>query len=190
MSETIAVIVFIILAIILYKMIARYIGIPFLCGILGAAIGAIFGNDGSWMTYAYVGAIIGVIICLIIDFDDAWRTLLGVCLGGGVGWLIGLLFGGSMWSSVVCLAGALIGACIVSPAALSDIRRKSPKTYSPSDTSSGKKKTYTDINGTEWEHQGSYCVQCGYYNNHDYTCSFHANRRVDPFTHVCVSFSR
>lgn len=179
MSETIAVIVFIILAVLFYKMIGRYIGIPLICGVVGAAIGAIFGSNGTWMNYAYGGAIAGIIFCLIMDFDNAWKTLLGICLGGGLGWLIGLLFSG-MWSSVVCLAGALIGACAVSPAALDDISRQSRRTTTkPSDTSSGGK--------TGSAH---YCCQCSHYNSYYHTCDNHGQQYIDPYASSCIAFSR
>lgn len=180
MSETTAVIVFIILAILFYKMIGRYIGIPLLCGIVGAAIGAIFGRNGSWMNFAYGGAIVGIIFCLIVDFDNAWKTLLGVCLGGALGWLIGLLFSGSMWSSVVCLAGALIGACVLCPAALDDISRQSNRTYTrQSDTSSGGKTS-----------SAHYCCQCSHYNNYYHTCDNHGQQYIDPYSPSCIAFTR
>lgn len=183
MSETIAVIVFIILMILLYKIIAGYIGLLMLFGIIGAAVGVIFG-DGIWQTCAYIGAAIGLVFFLVKDFDNVWRTVAGLAVGGGVGWLIGLPFGSGMWSSVVCLAGALIGACVVSPAAYEAMTRQSKRSYS----SGSNRHSYNDSDEEKRPYNGLICNRCEYYNDYEIKCN-HTNRHTSPTENACTSFS-
>ena len=172
MSDTIATIILIILAILLYKIVIGYIAILAFFGLIGAAIGAIFG-EGIWLTCAYVGVAIGLVIVAWRDFENVWRTALGLLLGGGIGWLIGLLFNGSMWDSVVCLAGAIIGACIISPDAYEMMTRQS-KTSSYNSRGTYKDALYQEHNGTP----SGQCRDCRYYNDdvcNYYNASVHRN---------------
>lgn len=182
MSETIAVIVFIILMILLYKIIAGYIGILMLFGIIGAAVGVIFG-DGIWQTCAYIGAAVGLVFFLVKDFDNVWRTVAGLALGGGSGWLIGLPFGSGMWSSVVCLAGALIGACVVSPAAYEAMTRQSKRSYS----SESNRRSDNDPFGEKRPYNGLICKRCDYYNDYEIKCNLY-NNHTSPTENACPSF--
>lgn len=182
MSETIATIVFIILMILLYKIIAGYIAILLLFGIIGAAVGAILG-DGIWLTCAYIGAAIGLVFFLVRDFDNVWRTVVGLFVGWGVGWLIGLLFSSSMWSSVVNLTGALIGACIISPTAYDAMTRQSNRSYSSQSNSHSN----NDSHGEKRPYNGLNCNRCHYYNDYEIKCNLY-NEHTTPTANACTSF--
>lgn len=195
MSEIFAIIVCIVLAVLLIKMFGRYIVPAVICGVIGAIIGAIFGKDGTWTYYAYGGAAIGLLLCVIGDFSNAWRTALGAVIGGAVGFGISYFVGQNMWGTDIFLAGIIVGGAICSPAALEDLLMKVPKSSRSSRSGSGSSQNEADpgyLDGLGNSHEKApvcRCGECSYYNGSEYhSCTYHT-RQVSSSDYACPTYS-
>lgn len=175
MLELLVVILYLGLLYLIFKMFGRYLFPALVGGIVLAIIGAIFTDGDTWRYFAYVGAGLGLLACLIIDFQNAWKTVLGASVGGGIGVGLAFLIGNSsMWSGVAFLACILAGGCIASAAAREDVTRETPKAERRKNTDD--KEPYRDAKGN-WHEDKPFniCRECCYYNSSRQLCDRHGS---------------
>lgn len=173
MAEIIPTLVFFLLIYLLFKMLGRYLWPAVLFGVIGGVLGAIFGKEGTWEAFAIGGAALGLIISLVVDFSDAWRTLLGVFVGGLVGVGIAYLIGNNMWASDVFLACILAGGAITSSAAFEDLFGDDSNVEVVKPSNSAKKSTHSYCDAKGFWHDGyadHICNECRYFNQSTSFC--------------------
>lgn len=173
MSEIFATLIFFGLIYLLFKMFGRYIWPAVLFGIIGAIVGAFFGKEGTWTYYALGGAAIGLVICLIVDFSNAWRTILGATIGGLIGVGIAYFVGQNMWSSVIFLACIIVGGAVTSSAAFEDLfsDESNVTVVKPSNSGNKSNHSYVDAKGFWHDSYADHiCNECQYFNKSTSMC--------------------
>lgn len=189
MGEVIGFLIFLGLIYLLFKMLGRYIWPAVLFAVIGAVIGAIWGKDGTWTYYAAGGAAIGLVVCFIVDFSNAWKTILGCIVGGLIGVGIAYFVGNNVWSSNIVLALVIAGGAIASSAAFEDLF-SDDSNVEVKQSNSGKSNSHSYIDAKGFWHEGythRICNDCKYFNKSTSMCE-EEHRSVGWSDHACDDF--
>lgn len=189
--EILVVVIYLGLLYLAYKIFSRYLIPAVLGAVVLGVIGAICTDGDTWHYFAYAGAALGLVVVLLVDFENAWKTILGALIGGLVGFGLSFLIGqGNMWSGVAFLACIIVGAAVCSAAALEDLFGDGPGAdyveKSPRKPEENRK--WKDALGHEHEgYASNKCRDCAYYPITG-GCTKYPGHAVSGYNNACSSF--
>ena len=170
MLDLLAVIVFLFLIYLCVKMFGRYLLPAIIIGILAYILAAIFNVSSVW---AELGFGLGLVVMLILDWNNSWRTVLGAFVGGLIGYGIMHFIPNETWGNCVFLLGVIIGGSLASEAAWEDVSRREKSNFTSESSSGGSgKSTYE-------------CRSCTYYNSSSSICTYYNSIR-GGYESACV----
>lgn len=170
MLDLLAVIVFLFLIYLCVKMFGRYLWPAIIIGILACIVAAIFNVSSVW---AELGFGLGLVVMLILDWNNSWRTVLGAFVGGLIGYGIMHFIPNETWGDCVFLLGVIIGGSLASEAAWEDVSRREKSNFTSTSSSGGSgNSTYK-------------CSSCTYYNRNSGICTYYDSIR-GGYESACV----
>jgi len=160
------------------------------CAIMLGIIGAIFTDNGHWTYFALAGAALGLIVSLVKDFDNAWRTIAGVLAGGVVGAIIAAFIHNNVWSMNILFGLGLLGGILFSESAMEDVFKQEPKIRRSYPKTDEEEEVTRDALGNQiYNTMTNICGHCRHYDESEYNRCTYFNRMVNFHDHSCHCYS-